>query len=91
MSWLGVSLSLCPASQNTTLQPLAVKRSEIAAGANAVNSGTCTAPNRQMAKTLTRWVRLLPISVAMRSPARSPTENSAAIFAQRPVAQLERR
>ncbi len=53
MSSPGASLARWPASQSTTLAWLPSSRIAMAGGANAVNSGTSTAPARQMPSTAT--------------------------------------
>jgi hypothetical protein len=69
----GCSLASCEGSQITSRVALPVSRSAIAGGAKAVNSGTYTAPSRQIAITATSNSRLLPISVATRSPLPMPS------------------
>ena len=50
----GSSFARCESSHTTASVRLVSIRSAIAGGAKAVNSGTCTAPSRQMASTVVR-------------------------------------
>jgi hypothetical protein len=72
------SLARCPESVTTTLAALPSSRIAIAGGANAVNSGTWTAPSRQIPTTVARYAALLSMSVATASPADTPSSVSPA-------------
>lgn len=74
----GSSLARWSSSATTTLAPLPASRNAIAGGANAVNSGTCTAPRRQMPSSATTSSADLPISVATASPGPTPRPASPA-------------
>ncbi len=72
MSSPGASLPTWSPSATTTRAPLACNRKAMAGGANAVNSGTWTAPRRQIPSSATTRSADLPISVATWSPGSTP-------------------
>ena len=67
------TLAVCAASATTSFTPALCRRERTASAAKAVNSGTYTAPIRQVPSSTVTRSALLPISVATRSPRPTPS------------------